>query len=81
MVTTDTGFRRKRKALFSAEDLLHLPDNGRRLELVKGKIYEMAAAGAKHGGGGGARRAANFLGNHVDDEGLGEVFAAEPGLF
>lgn len=78
MVTAATGFRRKRKVLFSAEDLLHLPANGRRMELVKGKIYEMAAAGAKHGGG--ARRAANFLGNHVDDERLGEVFAAETGF-
>ena len=44
-----TGFRRKRKVLFSAEDLLHLPDNGRRFELVKGKIYEMAPAGGRHG--------------------------------
>ena len=72
-----TGFRRKRKVLFSAEDLLYLPDNGRRFELVKGKIYEMAPAGGRHG------RAAIVTGAllewHTKPLGLvvGMVFGAE----
>ena len=72
-----TGFRRKRKVLFSAEDLLHLPDNGRRFELVKGKIYEMAPAGGRHG------RAAIVTGAllewHTKPLGLGMVFGVETG--
>ena len=72
------GFRRKRKVLFSAEDLLHLPTNGRRLELVKGKIYEMAPAGGRHGGV--ANTIGTLLGTHVRNHKLGVVFAAETGF-
>ncbi len=75
---TIAGFRRKRKTLFDADDLLHLPTNGRRLELVKGKIYEMAPAGARHGSV--ALRVAARLQIHVDNLGLGQVFAAETGF-
>ena len=79
MVTAaTTAFRRRRKVLFDAEELLHLPTNGRRLELVKGNIYEMAAAGARHGGV--ANRVGTLLGTHVDNRRLGVVFAAETGF-
>ncbi len=78
MATVARGFRRKRKVLFSAEDLLHLPANGRRMELVKGKIYEMAPAGGRHG------RAAIVTGSllewHTKAAGLGMVFGAETGF-
>ena len=77
MVTAATDFRRKRRILFSAEDLLHLPANGRRLELVKGKIYEMTPAGGRYG------RAAIVTGAllewHTKTSGLGMVFGAETG--
>ena len=37
------------KKLFTTEELLRLPTNDRRLELVNGKLYEMPLSGAKHG--------------------------------
>ena len=87
--TAATGFRRKCKVLFSAEDLLHLPamghilifqavSPGRRLELVKGKIYEIAAAGARHRGV--ANTVGMLFGAHVRNHRLGVVFAAETGF-
>ena len=41
--------RRTLKTLFTAEELLHLPSDGRRLELVEGKIYEMPPANGTEG--------------------------------
>ena len=66
------------KKLFTAEELLCLPTPGRRLELVKGKVYEMAPAGGRHGGG--AMNMGTFLNVHVRSNGLGRVFAAETGF-
>ena len=66
------------KKMFTAEELLHLPTDGRRLELVKGKVYEMAPAGGRHGYV--ANRAAVRLTVHVDSAGLGHVFTAETGF-
>ena len=70
--------RRTLKTLFTAEDLLHLPTEGRRLELVKGKVYEMPPAGAQHGGV--AMRIGTLLDTHVRANRLGRVFAAETGF-
>ena len=66
------------KRLFTAEELLCLPTIGRRLELVKGKVYEMAPAGGRHGYA--AINAGTFLNVHVRANGLGRVFAAETGF-
>ena len=66
------------KKLFTAEDLLCLSATGRRLELVKGKVYEMAPAGGRHGHA--ANRAAVRLTVHVDAAGLGHIFTAETGF-
>ena len=66
------------KKLFTAEELLCLPSDGRRLELVEGKMYEMAPAGGRHGRVG--NRAAVRVSNHVDSAGLGHVFNAETGF-
>ena len=66
------------KELFTAEELLHLPTVGRRLELVKGKVYEMAPAGGRHGYT--AMNAGASLSVHVRSNRLGRVFAAETGF-
>ena len=66
------------KKLFTAEDLLCLSDTGKRLELVKGKVYEMAPAGGRHGYA--AMNTGIILGGHVRVNGLGRVFAAETGF-
>ena len=66
------------KKLFTAEELLCLPTTGRRLELVKGEVYEMAPAGGPHGYV--AMNIGILLGVHVRADGLGRVFAAETGF-
>ncbi len=62
----------------TAEDLTSMPEDGRRRELVNGKIIEMAPAGFEHGdvaAGIGAE-----LRTHVHGNGLGRVLAAETGF-
>ncbi len=62
----------------TAEDLLRMPDDGFRYELVKGELRKMAAAGHQHG-----RIAINVtmsLGQHVRAHDLGNVYAAETGF-
>ena len=66
------------KKLFTAEDLLCLSTTGRRLELVKGKVYEMAPAGGRHGYS--AMNIGILMGGHVRLHRLGRVFAAETGF-
>ena len=66
------------KKLFTAEELLCLPTTGRRLELVKGKVYEMAPAGGPHGYI--AMNIGALINVHVRANGLGRVFAAETGF-
>ena len=66
------------KKVFTAEELLCLPTVGRRLELVKGKVYEMAPAGGRHGYA--AMNTGILMGGHVRLNGLGWVFAAETGF-
>ncbi len=69
---------RKLKTLFTAEELLHLPTTGRRLELVKGKVYEMPPAGGRHGSV--AMSIGSLLYAHVRANQLGRTFAAETGF-
>ena len=62
----------------TAEELLRMPDDGFRYELVRGELRKMAPAGYDHG-----RIAASIairLGMHVMEGGLGEVSIAEPGF-
>src|SRR5215210_2856382 len=62
----------------TAEDLLRLPDDGFRYELVGGELRRMAPAGHHHG-----RLTVNVtipLGQHVREHGLGSVYAAETGF-
>lgn len=62
----------------TAEDLLAMPDDGNRYELVRGELRKMPPSGHLHG-----HIAMNFaspLKLHVDARGLGRVYAAETGF-
>jgi len=62
----------------TAEELLRMPDDGFRYELVRGELRQMTPAGNIHG-----RVAMNFgtsLNNHAKAYDLGVVYAAETGF-
>jgi Uma2 family endonuclease len=62
----------------TAEELLRIPEDGFRYELIRGELRQMTPAGNVHG-----RIAMNFgtaLNNHVKAHGLGTVYAAETGF-
>ena len=62
----------------SAEELLQMPDDGLRRELVNGELRTMTPAGHPHG-----RIAVRMtwpLAQHVEENGLGAVYAAETGF-
>jgi len=61
----------------TADELLALPDDGMRHELIEGELRTMAPAGHDHGVL--ALRAGRLLGAHVDAHGLGLATAAETG--
>jgi Uma2 family endonuclease len=64
--------------LLTADDLLAMPDDGFRYELIDGELRKMAPAGSQHG------RITNKieidLGRHVEANDIGVVFAAETGF-
>ena len=66
------------KTIFTAEELALLPTTSRRLELVKGEVYETPAAGARHGDV--AAEIGAQLRTYVRANRLGRVFAAETGF-
>ena len=70
MAKTGTGM--------TAEELLRLPDDGKRYELVEGELKEMAPAGGRHGSV--AATLAMLLGQRVRGRRLGVVLAAETGF-
>ena len=64
--------------LMTASDLLQMPDDGFRYELVRGELRQMAPAGQGHGG-----VTVNItvpLGVYVKQQNLGRVYAAETGF-
>src|SRR4051812_5822818 len=65
-------------SLITAEELLALPDDGLRRELIDGKVRAMAPAGGPHGRDGA--RILVSVGAHVYARDLGETFAAETGF-
>ena len=66
-------------ATTSAEDLLKLPSGeGKRYELIEGRLQVMCAAGFEHGRV--AATAARMLGNHAQATGLGQTLGAETGF-
>ncbi|CAA9399340.1 MAG: TsaB protein, required for threonylcarbamoyladenosine (t(6)A) formation in tRNA [uncultured Rubrobacteraceae bacterium] len=62
----------------TAEELLNMPDDGTRRELVRGELREMAPAGDEHGYL--ALRIASRLERHVDANELGRTYTAETGF-
>jgi Uma2 family endonuclease len=62
----------------TAEELLRLPDDGWRYELVRGELRKMAPAGSEHGDL--AMRVGWRMAQHVETHRLGKVFAAETGF-
>lgn len=71
MATTGTN-------LMTAEDLLSMPDDGYRYELVRGELRKMAPAGHSHGREG--NRVNVSMSNHVYANDLGETYLAETGF-
>ena len=70
--------KRSLKTLFTAEELLRFPRGKQRLELVNGKLYEMALSGGRHG-----YISANIcaiLSSYVQSTDLGCVFATGTGF-
>lgn len=64
--------------LVTAEELLHMPDDGFRYELIRGELKKMPPPGHVHG-----RVAMKFgwrLAQHVETNNLGNVYAAETGF-
>ena len=62
----------------TADDLLRMPDDGRRYELVEGELIGMAPAGGRHGHV--AMQIGWRIAEHVVKNGLGTAFAAETGF-
>jgi Uma2 family endonuclease len=67
------------RALATAEELLALPDDGMRHELVEGEITTMTPAGYQHGRI--AFRIAMLLGRYLEQNPVGEAFGAETGFW
>lgn len=63
---------------FTAEELLKLPDDGCRYELVQGKLEKMAPAGEAHGFEG--MKLAWRLAQFVETHSLGAIYLAETGF-
>jgi Uma2 family endonuclease len=62
----------------TAEDLLRMPDDGLRYELVRGQLLTMPPAGNVHGNR--TMRLGWRLAQHVESNDLGVVYAAETGF-
>jgi Uma2 family endonuclease len=61
-----------------AEELLNMPEDGFRYELVRGELKKMTPAGNEHGEI--AAALGGFLFYHVRSQKLGKVYAAETGF-
>jgi len=72
MSTSTTG------RLLTADDLLRMPDDGMRYELVRGELKTMSPSGQRHGRI--AQRFALRLAQFVEERNLGVVYAAETGF-
>jgi Uma2 family endonuclease len=62
----------------TVDELLHMPDDGFRYELVRGELRRMTPAGSQHGRI--AVRITWRLARHVEENQLGTVYAAETGF-
>jgi Uma2 family endonuclease len=64
--------------LMTADELLRLPDDGWRYELVRGELKKMSPSGARDGEV--AARIIVSLGSHVKERKLGTIYASETGF-
>ena len=64
--------------LMTADELLLMPDDGNRYELIRGKIKKMPLRGGFHGKQAGSIQGS--LGTHARTNRLGVVYAAETGF-
>ena len=64
--------------LMTADELMRLPDDGMRHELVRGELQSMSPASARHGKI--ALKLGRSLGNYVEEHHLGETYGAETGF-
>jgi Uma2 family endonuclease len=64
--------------VFTADELLRLPDDGCRYELVEGELKKMSPAGGKHGRI--SMRIALRLGAYVEQHQLGVVYSSDTGF-
>lgn len=64
--------------LFTADQLLRMPDDGNRYELICGELRKMSPAGWRHGWVAG--RLHVWLGRYVEEHNLGVVFEGETGF-
>ena len=67
------------RTLVTADELLRMPDDGKRYELIEGELIELAPAGGRHSNIG--LRIAALLFQHVDKSNLGDLFGADCGFF
>ncbi len=65
-------------AIMTAEDLLAMPDDGMKHELVRGELRTMPPTGHEHGWL--TSRIDRRLGTHVDERTLGDVVAGDVGF-
>lgn len=66
------------KKLLTADDLLTMPDDGKRYELIRGELIEMPPASHEHGRV--AERFGRRIGNFAEERDLGHGIAAETGV-
>ena len=66
------------KILMTDDDLLRMPDDGYRYELIEGELRQMPPTGYDHGRCTG--RLHGLLINHASKNKLGDVLAAETGF-
>src|SRR5262249_55007946 len=66
------------KTQITADELLRMPDDGYRYELVEGELRRMAPAGSEHGAT--IVKLTIPLGQYVEANGLGVLFGAETGF-
>ena len=67
-----------RQTLLTADDLLKLPDDGYRYELIDGELVQMAPPGGEHGGVVAAATSILFV--YVQAIDLGWVLGGDPGV-
>jgi Uma2 family endonuclease len=66
------------ETLMTAEQLLRMPRDGCRYELIEGELQKMSPPGWRHGGV--ESRVDRLLGTHVDHNDLGLVLTGDPGF-